>query len=378
MVSNFPVYSGTGKVPYMIWKTLKEEGLAEANYFLTHRMNRHDHDLPEYRAEGIRVLQPFDYRVSPVLSRFMLFFVDPYLLPKGYDVYHFGNHMIARFAKFRRPAVVTVHDVLQFRYPEKLKGVFTSSIYNYFMLQSVKSLVAADHLICVSNWSKGELLKQFSLIDPSKISVVYNGLDHNLFQTGEKREARVRLNLPQDKKIILHLGSEIPRKQVPLLLNAFNEVKKFDSQTILLRHGEKKKESEQLIKELGLEDAIIYRDGTMEAVLPDYYRAADLMVITSSEEGFCLPAIEAMACGLPVVSTTLTSLSEVLGGAQASTIHGLTVGAVVEAIVRVLKMSDEELDEIRKRGLTNAARFSWEKTARETLEVYNKVVRVNS
>lgn len=377
IVSNFPVYSGTGKVPYALWQNLRRENLAAADFFLTHFMNAADHHLPEYQGQnGFRVLHPFDYMISPTLNRLMIYFLDGHLLPKSYDLYHFGNQMIARLAAFRRPAVVTVHDVLQFKYWEKFKSGLASRIYNYFMSQSLKTLPAADHLICVSNWSKGELLRQFPQIAESKVSVVYNGLDHLQFRPGRKNESRRKLGLPEAKKIILHLGSEIPRKQVPLLLTALPQIKMTEPEAILLRHGESTRDSQNLIKRLGLSKEVFYRDQTAEADLPDYYRAADLLVVPSSEEGFCLPIIEAMACGTPVVATNLTSLPEITGGAQAETIAELSESAVAEAIIKVLNMDSTKIGEIRLKGFENAARFSWSKAARETCRIYNEVLKL--
>lgn len=374
IVSNFPVYTGTGKVAYALWQGLKRETLAEADYFLTHRMNKGDHVLPEYQVKGLRVLQPFDYMASPVLSRLMLYFIDSHLLPRGYDVYHFANHMIARFATIRRPSVVTVHDVLQFKYPEVFASSLTSRIYNYFMEKSIKSLPQANHLICVSNWSKMELLKIIKNIDSQKVSVVYNGLDHSVFYPRDKMEARRKLGWDPSKKYILNLGSDIPRKQIPLLIKSFKTIKRLFPEAVLVRHGEKKGITPRLIEELGLENEIIYYGYTPENDLPYFYSAADILIQPSSEEGFCFPVIEAMACGLPVVSTRFASLAEVCGGAEASTIESLDEENLVASVSRVLSMDDEERLFVIGKGIQNAQRFSWEKTVKDVFAVYEKVV----
>lgn len=375
IVSNFPVYSGTGKVPYRLWQTFRRQGKVEADYFLTHRMNQNDHNMPEYLVEGVRVLQPFDYLASPVLSRLMLYFIDPYLLPKGYDLYHFGNHMIARFAMIRRPSVVTVHDVLQFKYPEILGHKVTSRIYNYFMEKSIGFLPRADHLICVSGWSKNELLKIFKNIDARKVSVVYNGLDHSVFYPRNKKDARQRLGWDPNKKYILHLGSEIARKQVTLLIKAFKKIKQFHPDAVLIRHGQKTDASQSLIRELGLENEIIYYGYTLEEDLPFFYSGADLLVQPSSEEGFCLPVIEAMACGLPVVATRLASLPEVCGGAEAGVIEILDEAGIADVVSQALRLTEDDRESVVKKGLHNSLRFGWEKTAESVLEVYRKVIQ---
>ena len=372
VVTNFPFYSGTGKVPFNIWHKLRDGGICDADLFLTHYLSESEKSLGGNR--GVKVLHPFTYDRSPILSRLMIYFADPFLLPKGYDVYHFGNHMIARFAQFRSPSVITVHDVLQFRYPEKFESSLSSKIYNYFMEASIKNLPRANRLICVSNWSKGELLNIFGDIDPRKVSVVYNGLDHNIFYPRDRSRSRQKLGLPNDRTIILHLGSEIERKQVPLLLRSFKELKKKYPDALLVRHGEKKEGTKKLIDGLGLANDIVYYGYTQEEDLPYFYSAADVLVQPSSEEGFCFPVIEAMACGTPVAASNKASLPEVCGGAEALQICELSEGSVVSALDKVLSLPLEERQAVVERGIKNADRFSWEKTASQVYRVYQSIV----
>jgi len=341
--------------------------------FLTHFLKDSDKILDGNR--GVKVLHPFTYDKSPLLSRLLIYFADPLLLPGGYDVYHFGNHMIARFARFRKPSVVTVHDVLQFKYPEKIGSGIYSKIYNYFMESSIKALPKANHLVCVSNWSRLELLNIFKELDPNKVSVVYNGLDHKVFYPRSKNESRKKLGLPLDRPIILHLGSEIPRKQIPLLIRSFKELKNKYSDALLVRHGEKKGETELLIRELGLENDIAYYGYTSEDDLPYFYSAADVLVQPSAEEGFCFPVIEAMACGLPVVATNRASLPEVCGGSEASVIEDLNESSVLVSLSRALELNSSDREVVVGRGIMNARRFSWEKAASRVLRVYEDVIK---
>lgn len=372
LVSNFPFYSGTGKVAFKIWRTLNKLNLARAELFLTHYLKRAEASLAEN--QGARVLQPFAYDLSPALSRIFLYAVEPHLLPKGFDLYHFGNQMIARFGLGRRPAVVTVHDVLQFQYPERFGSLLASRVYNFFMERSLKSLPQADHLICVSAWSRRELLKIFPQINPERVSVVYNGLDHSIFFQKDKEKSRRKLGWPLFRPIILHLGSEIPRKQVPLLLTSFKKLKAEFPQAWLVRHGEQKAETKRLIGELGLTDDILYYGYSPEADLKDFYSAADVLVQPSSEEGFCFPVVEAMACGLPVVASPRASLIEVCGGA-AVTMANLSVADVAESLSTALRLSETARRELVEKGFKNAQRFNWEKTARAVFAIYEKVLQ---
>jgi glycosyltransferase involved in cell wall biosynthesis len=205
------------------------------------------------------------------------------------------------------------------------------------------------------------------------VSVIYNGLDHRIFYPRGKQESREKLGLPQDKLIILHLGSEITRKQVPLLLRSFKEIKRKYPNALLVRHGEKKEATQKLINDLGLENDIVYYGYTDEANLPYFYSAADVLVQPSSEEGFCFPVIEAMACGLPVVATNRASLPEVCGGAEASLILELTESGVFSALDFAICLSPSEKSAVVEKGIKNAARFSWEEAAMQVYRVYQSI-----
>ena len=122
----------------------------------------------------------------------------------------------------------------------------------------------------------------------------------------------------------------------------------------------------------GLERRVVFTGYVPEADLPALYSAADLFVFPSLYEGFGLPPLEAMACGTPVVCSNSSSLPEVVGDA-AVTVDPYDVEALAQAMHRVL--SDANLrDELRAKGLARTAQFTWERTARETWRVYEKVL----
>nr|HID12930.1 glycosyltransferase family 1 protein [Anaerolineae bacterium] len=129
-------------------------------------------------------------------------------------------------------------------------------------------------------------------------------------------------------------------------------------------------QARQKVAELGL-DSVIFLGEVAEADLPALYSAADLFVFPSLYEGFGLPVLEAMACGTPVVCSNTSSLPEIVGDA-ALTFDPLDVEEMAAKIKEALY--DETLrEEMREKGLRQAAKFSWEKTARETLKIYREV-----
>ena len=198
--------------------------------------------------------------------------------------------------------------------------------------------------------------------------------NHSIFYPRDQRQSRRKLGLPIEKKIILHLGSEIPRKNVPLVLRSLAQLKKSYPELILLRHGEETLESSKLIRDLNLDKEVIYINYSSEEDLPFVYSAADILVQPSSEEGFCFPVIEAMACGLPVVASNRASLPEICGGAEAKVLKELSEDHLARKIEELLSMSLLEIEMIRKKGIENSHRFDWQETARQVLEVYQKVL----
>ncbi len=125
------------------------------------------------------------------------------------------------------------------------------------------------------------------------------------------------------------------------------------------------------IKELALEDEVIFTGFVPDEELPFIYEGASLFVYLSLFEGFGLPPLEAMACGVPVITSNTTSLPEVVGNAGI-TVPPLAVDQVIEAMTRVLKSTDTARA-MAEQGSLRARSFSWEKAAIETLAIYNQL-----
>ena len=173
---------------------------------------------------------------------------------------------------------------------------------------------------------------------------------------------------------ILFVGNISPRKNILALLQAFNKLKKRGIKHKLVIAGKKDQRYEQVLKtlnELNLGGEVIFTGYVPEEDLPKLYNAADLFVYPSLYEGFGLPILEAMACGTPVVASNVSSLPEVAGDAGLL-VNPQDVDALTNAMYKVL--TDDKLKEsLIDKGLERAKFFSWEKTARETLEVYKEV-----
>ncbi len=283
------------------------------------------------------------------------------------DIVHLPNQNFARFAVFRKnPFVVTVHDVVRFylRFdPETIRE-------RIWLKLDIMGIKRASHIIAVSQHTKNDLIK-YMKIPESRITVIYNGVDRGVYKPYD-----VKLRL-LDKPYVLCIGSERPRKNLGRLFEAFAVLKKDFPDLKLLkvgpvgRYDKYHKDSVKRLSRLGITRDVAFVDYVSEYDLVSYYCSAVLLAYPSLYEGFGLPPLEAMACGCPVVTSSASSLPEVVGDAGIL-VDPYNVQALAQAMRRVL--SDSRLrDDMVRKGLEQSEKFSWEKAAEQTQEVYRKV-----
>jgi glycosyltransferase involved in cell wall biosynthesis len=281
------------------------------------------------------------------------------------DIVHLPNQHFARYAtSLKKRPIVTVHDVarLCFEFDEE------STREKSLLKLDVRGIKRAAHIIAVSQNTKHDLVRYLK-VPEDKVSVVYNGVDHNIFKPCPKK--------PIDEPYILYVGSERPRKNLPRLLQAFSKIRADFPSLKLLKVGspgrsyEFRKQTLREVESLRIGDDVTFVDHIPEDDLPYYYSCASLLAYPSLYEGFGLPPLEAMACGCPVVTSNISSLPEVVGDA-ASMIDPYSVDALAKAMAEIL-VNVRLRGEMVERGLTRAKRFSWERTAEETLKVYERV-----
>ncbi len=323
---------------------------------------------------------------SSTINRFLNFFINPLRIPKKYDVYHIMTQTLGRLSIFIHPSIITVHDI----YP--LKGSLTeptmygdlkslpygnkliSAAYHTFVRESIKSVKYADVIITPSHYTKKELISLLQ-INSQKIKVVPHGIRHDLFKPRDKIKTRKILDLPLNKKIVLHVGSENPRKNIPTLIKAFAKLQKDGYRnTILLRVGETQTNTHKLISTLHLDESVLEFGLRDQSELCYLYNAADVLVFPSLYEGFGLPVIEAMASGCPVIAADRTSLPEVLGDAGILC-DPLNINELAEAMKMFL--GDKELrQKCSQKGLKRAAMYSWERVVKETVKIFKESTKL--
>jgi len=284
---------------------------------------------------------------------FMSFFKT---IKTKYDVYHFMMPEIALPCIFKKPSVVTVHDLIPLIIKSERKSSF--NFYFKFMMKMAKR---ASHFIANSKSTKNDLIGLLK-IPERKISVTYLGVDHKKFFPLKKKKHK--------KFIIGYVGGLGKRKNVEMLLKV---AKKLENENVLIKIAGKGPQLNKLTRiknQLNLKN-VEFVGFIPENELNEFYNSLDLFIFPSLYEGFGLPVLEAMACGVPIIASNTSSLPEIVGGA------GILVDPngtdeIAEAVERVMKDSSLR-EKMAKRGLERAKTFSWEKTAKETLKVYERI-----
>ena len=278
---------------------------------------------------------------------------------------HSYAHMIEKAA--RKPVVVTVHDLMPVVVLRSPQDGWREGVRNRFLKQALKALRQADSYVVGTEWLKRELATWLG--NDKNIHVVPFGVDRAFF--GESAVARERgrrdWRIPEDAFVVLHVGSTVDRKNVPLVIQTVARLRQQTDAYLLQVGGRFTAEQEQLIERLDLRGVVRSVASADETALRRAYRTADVLLFPSLYEGFGFPVLEAFASGLPVVTSGAGGLKEVSGGA-AVVVEGRDPADYVHALER-LEDADER-EELIQRGWARARQFTWQKTAALTAAVY--------
>jgi glycosyltransferase involved in cell wall biosynthesis len=243
----------------------------------------------------------------------------------------------------------------------------------YRRLNYPLSMRAAEAVIINSQSLRSEV-DRFLHVDPAKLRLIYEAVDHELFQPGDPDEAQAQVKAHGvTKPFVLFVSSMWPYKNCDGLLRAW-ALARTDlpgRKLVLVGPGRDEKyfaELHALADELGIADDLVWTGGIPLEETVAFYRAADLFVYPSLNETFGLPILEAMACGCPVVTSDTSAMPETAGGAAV-----LADPADPASIARAIIEADGGRDRLRTAGLKRAAKFTWAATAAATLDVYREV-----
>ncbi len=295
--------------------------------------------------------------------RRLLFFFSK-ISAKQYNLYWQPNFIPNGGVKADK-IVTSVHDFSFIHYRDFHPKERIEHIERYFF----KNVAKSDMIITGSHYSKEEIVNYLNFSE-EKIEVIYHGIDHNLFKIYQ--EPKVDFELP--KKYILSVGSIEPRKNLIGLLKAYalldDELKAEYKLVLVGFKGWENREIMKIIKEN--ERSIFYLGFISDEELAKVYNLASLFVFPSFYEGFGLPPLEAMACGTPVISSNASSLPEVGGDAvvYCDPNSSLDIKEKISIVLNDKNLQKEMID----KGLKQAKKFSWEKSAKEHTRVFNEVL----
>ena len=268
-------------------------------------------------------------------------------------------------------SVLTVYDVRHARHPH------TYPVGRLAFLRSTVgwSLRRARHVIAISEFTKRDLVEAYG-VPPEKVTVTHLAAGPGFGPVKEPAALdRVRGRLQLPPRFILSVGSHEPRKNLVRTIEALGLLRSRGLPHHLVVAGMAyfgEGPIRSAIARLGLQDRVHVVGFVRDDDLPALYGLADAFVYPSLHEGFGIPVLEAMACGTPVAASNATAIPEAAG--QAALLFGPTdVEAMAGALARLLE-DGETAARLRVAGTAQAARFSWERTARETLAVYRRVL----
>jgi glycosyltransferase involved in cell wall biosynthesis len=321
---------GTAKYEEMLFKELSKQ-----NEINTMRIKR--------RENGVRGSMPLSW-----LLRYRAI---------NAKIVHATFQTVAPAALLHRPEnlVVTVHDLAPLIYTSEVRDL---SLRLQWSL-TPRSLRVADRIIAISKFTKNEIRRLLD-IPESKIDVVHQGVDHELYQPHSRERARKRMGLDEETPYILVVSSGLEHKRIKEVKPIIERVREEYPEAKLLKAGYAEKLSGEYINNTGW---------VSEEDMPYLYNAADVYLHPSEYEGFGLPILEAMACGTPVVARNVASIPEVVGDETDLVPHDASVQTFADRIIEQIPRNPP-LPELVDRS----HKFSWGKSAIMTKKVYESML----
>ena len=299
--------------------------------------------------------------------------LDLYLNRPRPDIFFTPSHYAPRFSPV--PTVISVMDLSYYHYPELFKESDLYQLKNW----TNYSIKNAKAVITISKSSKNDIIKLYG-IPENRVFIAYPGvkpvvdLIPHVYPMSEL-QARYQIN----KRYILFVGTIQPRKNIERLIKAYSKLiedKNYhDIQLVIV--GKKGWLYESIIntpESLGIKDKVLFLDFVPDEDLPLLYKGAICFVLPSLYEGFGLPILEAMKYGCPVITSNVSSMPEA-GGDAALYVDPLDVDDITDKLKKIA--GNQKLrGEMIEKGIKQASKFSWEKTAKETLAVLEEVTKL--
>lgn len=375
LVEGSPLYqsrSGVGQYTYNILQSLfnidkKNNYFVYGFLFIGKKLNAPFPSLP--KNVKYRMVRYFPSKLHNVLSRKVM-------VPPA-DILTLTKPDVALFTNFVRPpmplgakSITIVYDLSYIK-----KAEHSNKKNNQLLMKEMaKTVNNSSHIITISENSKKEIIDYYKL-DPKKITIVNPAIDHQVFKPQPAKKVEVvKSKFKINGKYILYTGTLEPRKNILGILNAYSCLpKKIKGEYTLVLAGGKGWRDESIYKRLEelREEKIIVTGYVADDDLPPLYTGASVFVYPSLYEGFGMPPLEAMACGVPVITSNNSSLPEVVGKAGIM-IEAEDTKALSTNIAKVLT-NNSQAKQMSVNGLEQAKKFDWSVGAKNLLKVIQDV-----
>ncbi len=338
-----------------------------------------------HRLKRLPAMQGVEYRGYNLPANFLYYtwwprtsLLSAEALAGDFDLFHATNYQAP--ALRRAKLVTTVHDINFVRFPEmQSKGI------RRFIAAMPRLLERSRAVLADSRFTADELREVYDLPE-ERVRVVYPGLNPAFSREPDPGEVETALRAHRlEPPYLAYIGNLHPRKNLATLVEAFARLRErgLDHRLAVIGGGGLGKlnntEYRKLafrVRDLGLEEAVVFTGYVPDERLACLLRRAEMLVFPSIYEGFGLPPLEAMACGVPVITSRRSSLPEVVGEAALLLEDPLDAEEIAACVERLL--SDAELrSRLVREGRRRAAAFTWEKAAGEVAAIYSEVVEAD-
>ena len=288
----------------------------------------------------------FEFQVKSILNK-----MNP-------DVFFSPDGFLSLGAKCKQVGVI--HDINFFHHPKDLKWSY-SKYYNHFFPKFAR---CANSLITVSQKSKDDIISTYT-INPEKVQVAYNGISEGFYPRNETKNEETKFNFSSGCPYFLYVGSIHPRKNIPVLLQAFDAFKnEFGTSHKLLLCGQLfwgMGEIEKVFRNMKFKEDVVLTGRVEETHLQEIYSAADCLTYVPYFEGFGIPLVEAMSSGIPIITGNISCMPEIVGKA-ALLVNPHEVNEIKHAMHTI--SSDNSIRErLIKEGNLRSTAFNWDKSA---------------
>jgi glycosyltransferase involved in cell wall biosynthesis len=303
-------------------------------------------------------------------SYWQIFFqnrISEFLVKESIDVYHLPNTL--PFLRKVVPTVVTIHDLIDLRVR---KYGWARTLYRRGVNFSAARL--ADRVLTVSENSKADIVSLLR-VPEEKVSVIFNGVD-STFRVLDRElcKKKVQQTFSVTRDFILAPGGLSRNKNIPVLLEAFSELKASGIPNVLMVTGSGNEGEIKVVRDhvrkLRLEDDVILTGYIPVSDMPAIYNACSMVVYPTLYEGFGLPAVEAMACGAALITSNISSLPELVGDA-ALLVDPRSPLEIFEAMALLFREAGVR-ERLLQKGFDRVKRFTWRAAAEQTVEIYRE------